>query len=513
MNHRHAGSREWLQWVVQPLSVLTKKYKGLVFGPLDDLTDEVFRDLAPEMVKAIGEQEIDEDVGEFIDGAREGRFEALDGLYRDPEPNQSEDYYSGYGWGFDHAREWGGKNLPAQVKREVVKNQIKEFREEVTEQVAIAAMESTWSAINPREIFQTVMRAVKQHGWKIGVLYAVGELIENIVLPAALSKITGVPVPPGSLAWLPLNDVVFAAVVKRLGRAGEVEFDPKGHLDWYEDTYGPVRLASVSVPRVARRYAFVSNPVVHLRDYLNIDDHGKGIDLVESYPHEFIEWLQANGYDDLADPEIRHTIEDGYADDPASLPKELVIEFFEHMEPSFMDHDADSPSWVFMDYVEVMKNQWMIHFTNDADAIACQGFKYGMDDYTRLGLTTHIRNTQKPGGYNFAYDVDEWERYAHGRHGFKYGKEAVLFRASGIKVWHHGDGEYQIVFVGNTAKDIVPLSEGGYDGGWWANGIGKGGREEGEAGSDQSDGSFESLSEAVDWVVANYNQYKSLLTC
>ncbi len=263
--------------------------------------------------------------------------------------------------------------------------------------------------------------------------------------------------------------------------------------------------------RVARRYAFVSNPVVHLRKYLNMDDYGKGIDLIHNFGYVFAEWLEDSGHDDSPNPEIRNTIEDGYADDPARLPKELVIEFFGHMERRFMDHDADSPSWMFMDYVEVMKNQWMIHFTDDAEAIACQGFKYGMDDFSRLGLTTYIENTRKPGGYNFAYDVDEWERYAHGRHGFKYGDEAVLFRASGIKVWHHGDGEYQIVFVGNTAKDIVPLTKGGYDDGWWANGIGKGGREEQD--SEQGDGSFDSLSEAVDWVIANYNQYKRLLTC
>ena len=512
MSRRHAGAREWLQWIVQPLSVLAKKYKGLVFGPLDDLMDEVFRDLAPQMVKALGEQEIDEDVDEFIDGAREGRFEALDGLYRDPEPGQSEDYYEGYGWGFDHAQEWDGKKLPPQVKREVVQNQIKEFQEEVTEQVAIAALEGAWSAVNPREIFQTVMRAVKEHGWKIGLVYAVGEMIENIVLPAALTKITGVPVPPGSLAWLPLNDIVFAVVVKRLGGTDAVDdFEPDGHLDWYEAQFGAVRLASASSRRVAHRYAFVSNPVVQLRNYLNMDEYGKGLELIDNFPYRFIEWLRDNEYDDLADPEIQNTIEDGYSENPYRLPKELVIEFFGDMESSFMDHDADSPSWLFMDDPKIVKNQWMIHFTNDADAIACQGFKYGMDDFTRLGLTTHIRNTGKPGGYNFAYDVDEWERYAHGRHGFKYGDEAVLFRASGVKVWHHGDGEYQIVFVGATAKDIVPLTKGGYDGGWWANGRGKGGREEQD--SEQGDGSFDSLSEAVDWVTAYYNQYKRLLTC
>lgn len=250
MQKQAAGS--WMSWVVQPLTTLTKKYRDLVRGPVDDLVDEVFRDLAPSLVKKIGEQEIDEDVEEFLSGAIEGRFEALLDMYPEPEFDQSEDYYAGYDWGFENASTWKGDELPPAVKRRVVKEQIQEFRGEVTEQMVIAALEKAWATINPREIFMTVMRAVKQHGWKIGLVYALGELIENFVLPAALTAITGVPVPPGGLAWLPLNDLLFAAIVKRLGRAGAVEFDPDGHLDWYEGQFGAVRLASVS--RVVDRY-------------------------------------------------------------------------------------------------------------------------------------------------------------------------------------------------------------------------------------------------------------------
>jgi len=251
--HRTAGTREWLQWMAQPLSVLTKKYKDLVYGPMDDLVDEIIRDVAPKLVKRIGEQEIDEDVQEYLEGAQEGRFEALAEEYADPEPGTSADYKAGYAWGYANAFDWNGRDLPTAVKRKVVQEQIKEFRGEVTEQVVIAALEKSWSTVNPREIFQTAMRAVKQHGWKIGLVYGIGEIIENFVIPAAISAITGVPVPPGSFAWLPLNDIVFAAVVKRLGRASAVDdFDPDGHLDWYEGQYGSVRLASVG--RVARRY-------------------------------------------------------------------------------------------------------------------------------------------------------------------------------------------------------------------------------------------------------------------
>ena len=260
MYTKEAGLREWMAWMAQPLSVLTKKYKDLVHGPLDDLVDEIIRDVAPKIVKSIGEQEIDEDVQEYLEGAKEGRFEMLAGEFADPEPRTSEDYKAGYAWGFANASEWDGRGLPPAVKRRVVQEQIKEFQGEVTEQVVIAALESAWSAVNPREIFRTVMTAVKQHGWKVGLIYGVGEIIENFVIPAAISAITGVPVPPGSLAWLPLNDIVFAAVIKRLGRADkELDgFDADGHLDWYEAQYGMVRLAGTqeipSCERVALLY-------------------------------------------------------------------------------------------------------------------------------------------------------------------------------------------------------------------------------------------------------------------
>jgi len=185
------------------------------------------------------------DVDEFLAGAQEGRFEGLAGYRADPEPNTSDDYKLGYQWGFDNARRWDGRDLPTKVKRDVVQQQLREFRGEITEQVVIAAMEKAWATVNPAEIFRTVMRAVKTHGWKIGIIYGIGELIENFVIPAALTAITGVPVPPGSTGWIPLNDIVFAVIVKKLGGAQTVEYDEDGHLDWYEAKYGPVRIAGL----------------------------------------------------------------------------------------------------------------------------------------------------------------------------------------------------------------------------------------------------------------------------
>ena len=35
----------------------------------------------------------------------------------------------------------------------------------------------------------------------------------------------------------------------------------------------------------------------------------------------------------------------------------------------------------------------------------------------------------------------------------------MVFRASGIRCWHHADDEYQVIFHGKTARDIVFVDE------------------------------------------------------
>ena len=84
MQEKDAGAKEWMAWMAQPLKTILKEHKDLVYGPVDDLMDEVIRKIAPSIVQAVVSQEIEEDVEEFIDGAREGRFESLDGRLADP---------------------------------------------------------------------------------------------------------------------------------------------------------------------------------------------------------------------------------------------------------------------------------------------------------------------------------------------------------------------------------------------------------------------------------------------
>jgi hypothetical protein len=128
---------------------------------------------------------------------------------------------------------------------------------------------------------------------------------------------------------------------------------------------------------------------------------------------------------------------------------------------------SEYPAWsYFDDRPTIVKNQWLIHFTNEADDIAMNGFKYGVDEITKLGLTTYLSQIDKEyGGFNFAYLLSDFNRYGKAGFGsrggeYKYGKEAVIFRASGIKTYHYGDEEPQVIFYGNTAKNIIPITPG-----------------------------------------------------
>lgn len=259
MHDKGAGIKEWAAWMAQPINVILEHHKDFVYGPVDDLMDDVIRAIAPKIVKSVVTQEIEEDVEEFIDGAREGRFEARDGQFPDPSRGKSKDFRAGYDWGFTNWESWDGKRLPPSVERDVVRDQIKEFRGRVTEEIFIKLMEKTWHALSPRQTLKAMVSAVKQYGWKIGVGFAFFEIIEHTLLPAVMIKLTGDP-EWALIGTLPLGEIVYAVVLKLLGVADKKmdKLTEQGHLDWYQEKYGPVRLATLrraSCERVALRYA------------------------------------------------------------------------------------------------------------------------------------------------------------------------------------------------------------------------------------------------------------------
>lgn len=229
---------------------------------------------------------------------------------------------------------------------------------------------------------------------------------------------------------------------------------------------------------------YITNDEIYLRDYLSMSKASKMEYLPYDYFYFFNDFLDETDYNFEIPKEMRPG---NYLD----APEEEVDMFDENCElmtwleqndrrtyDAFAEYlynkinnntlpisDSEYPAWsYFDDNPTLVKNQWLIHFTDNADDIAKEGFKFGVDDMTKLGLTTHLGEFDKKyGGYNFAYLIHDFQRYAKGNYRigkYKYGKEAVVFNASGIKVWHYGDEEPQVIFYGNTARNIIPITNG-----------------------------------------------------
>jgi len=237
-----AGVTDWLKWIVQPFAVLAKHHREFVYGPVDDAFDAVIKELAPKLVRELTEKEVESDVDDFLRGALAGR----DG--KPLSSSESADFRAGYVWGKVNKddKDLQRGDLPAYMKRQVIQSSVAEFRKRITETVLKDALKKAWHAINPMTTFNAIKSAVKKHGWKLGVGFALFELFEHFVLPAVLSTLFDDP-RLLSLATLPIGEVVYAVMFRILGRTpAEVnKADEAGHLDWYEQEFGPIRLAAL----------------------------------------------------------------------------------------------------------------------------------------------------------------------------------------------------------------------------------------------------------------------------
>lgn len=267
---------------------------------------------------------------------------------------------------------------------------------------------------------------------------------------------------------------------------------------------------------------FLNREELYLKDYLSMSEESKKQYLPHEYSYFFEDFLVEKDIDfeppkefvpsdtmDEPDEEV-----DMFDNDIELIiwlennNKEIYNKFADYLYKKIINNtlpipESEYPAWAyFSDDPVIIKNQWLIHFTSDAESVSRDGFKYGVDEMEKLGLTTHLGEFDKKyGGYNFAYLISDFNSYAKGRYsrgkrGYKYGDEAVLFRASGIKVWHHVDEEPQVIFYGNTARNIIPIVNG--DNADWAI-KNKNGRIIFEN---------DDLERVVYWVLKNYEQYR-----
>jgi hypothetical protein len=108
---------------------------------------------------------------------------------------------------------------------------------------------------------------------------------------------------------------------------------------------------------------------------------------------------------------------------------------------------------MIMDFIRLVKNEWCIHFTSNAYSVAQKGFTGGTPDVEDLAYTSFGKQKLYP-GYDFAFLIGDRSVDFNG-----YGNEAVIFRASGVLLRHHGDEQDQVVFWGPSIKEMISIEK------------------------------------------------------
>jgi len=217
-------------------------------------------------------------------------------------------------------------------------------------------------------------------------------------------------------------------------------------------------------------------------------DYTRGEDVANADIFIFFKWLKNNDYLNQSD------IDNDYWDIEIGDYKEYYKEYYKSHYWEKMQ-STDLPPWTVLSFNRIVKDEWLVHFTDYANSIAEEGFKYGAPDPSRIAYTRFESESARSSGegYNFAFLATDTKNLT----GKKYGEEAVLFKANGILVTHYGDNEEQVIFIGNTARDIIPLIKSKWD-------------DYIKIGNFDIK-KFTTFKEAVRWTTANFNQYRKTI--
>lgn len=218
----------WRDWVRVPFNSLLRNAPKFKKEAVDDVFDDIMRDIAPMMVVEIQKQLSQKHFDTFVGALRLG---AIDGVQeRRPQikkhqlmyPNytirkgQDIDWYAeGYLLGYESPSIVANKRLRKTVHDTVIQAIIKQERDDVTENVVKTKLYNAWMAINPVELVKVTIKMVKKHGWKVGAALALIQIIETAVVPVVVTSL-GFPEYALVASQLPITEVTIPIMAKYL---------------------------------------------------------------------------------------------------------------------------------------------------------------------------------------------------------------------------------------------------------------------------------------------------------
>ena len=248
-----------------------------------------------------------------------------------------------------------------------------------------------------------------------------------------------------------------------------------------------------------------------LKKYMHMDEGDKALECACRLPWLFVDYVKN-------DHEVSEIINDKISD--GEIPEDVFQwenwEAAEEIGPlfktdlndyceDFIEYCSNSgntevPLFCVADFTGEIHNEWLIHMTDSSNipGLYKEGFSYGVD-IDQLAYTPARGGIEyKYGaGCNFAFEVKD----AYTAENSGYGDCAVLFQASGIKIYHWGDDQGQVIFYGPSARNLIFIFRDDETGEWYV---------QSEL-TDRKLVEFDDLEDIVQWCINNFDQYRNHL--
>jgi len=247
IQYREAGIKDlWKTWVTRPIQSLIKRAPEFLEGPMDEVVDDIFRDIAPLISEEVQKQVMQSKLEEFEAGAFHGAVDSMQGRtplekgksyapkYNCPKDCdwQTQGYLAGYG-------------LPSIVSKSGLRDKklmstvigaiYEQEEDDLSENVIFDKLWGIWTTLNPVNLVKMTIAMIKQHGWKVGVGIALVQAIETFVIPALVGALGFGPGAIAISSQLPITEIVLPIAAAKLGiEVGDPPVITDDIEDWME---------------------------------------------------------------------------------------------------------------------------------------------------------------------------------------------------------------------------------------------------------------------------------------
>lgn len=226
---REAGIRDiWNDWVRVPFTSLLKNAPRFKSNAIDDVFDDIVRDVAPLMMVEVQKELVQKHFDRFEGSLQNGAYDSLHGtmpyirnhkvLYPKYRIRKGQDVdweAEGYTLGYESPSLYLDKKLRRKTFDTVMRAILKQESDDVVENLITTKLYDVWMSINPVELVKTIIKMVKKHGWKVGAALALVQVIETAVIPAVVTSL-GFPQYAIVASQLPITEITIPIMAKYL---------------------------------------------------------------------------------------------------------------------------------------------------------------------------------------------------------------------------------------------------------------------------------------------------------